>query len=183
MPLTSSVEDSPPAFYQCEQCGTAMQQVSAANQSPLVMRCPHCGHEEMAEIQLSPEFAPLDKQGCRLVVYRQGETFSSQEIAAIRKLSERWQSMELSAALQQLQEMYSVDLGFWEHEQAQAMAERGLALGLDIRLADPQLAEPESEDGHGFGAPVSVGEGTIIPFAYILLALVGVAGLLLWFIC
>jgi hypothetical protein len=38
----------------CRRCGGRMVRVSAEDTSPLIVECEHCGHQEHAEIQLTP---------------------------------------------------------------------------------------------------------------------------------
>jgi DNA-directed RNA polymerase subunit M/transcription elongation factor TFIIS len=48
-------EQIPEDFTTCRKCNAMMQQISAKNQSPLIMQCRQCGYKEYAEIQISPQ--------------------------------------------------------------------------------------------------------------------------------
>ena len=151
-------------FLKCRQCKGLMHQVSPANQSPLIMKCRACGHQEHAEIHIGPEgfFDEQESEFRRVLIYRQGEKTTAAETRVIRQLVPELGSLPMHEAVRRIEEGPCIDLGFHSLEEAQALVEEVAAQGVDARLIPPEENGDMEQDGQRFfgpfGAPVTVGE-------------------------
>lgn len=169
-------------FLTCRQCKGLMHQVSPPDQSPLIMECRACGHQEQAEIHIGPEgfFAGQELEYRRVLIYRQGEKATAAEVQAIRKLVPELGRLPMHEAVRRIEEGPCIDLGFHPLEEARTLVEEVAAHGLDVRLVpteeDRDMEQNRQRFFGPFGAPVSVGEPgqdtLILPFGLLALLVV-----------
>ena len=175
-------------YESCSRCGGALLRISPPNNSPLIMRCQECGHEEGAVIDVPPSW-PLEEgpKYVRVVVSRDGQAARAKELHALRKLSRELAELPLDDLAKQVSAAVEVDLGVYIFPQAVGLVEQATAYGLCATIkvleSDP-IATSKVQRSFGFAAPVSVAEdgedAVIIPFIWILLILLALAGLVLW---
>lgn len=143
------------------------------------------------EIQIPPPWAPEQgqRQECRVVVHK-GEDQSNAEAAqALRKLSTDFSVLPMKVALERVSREHAFDLGFHPEAKAKQLAKKAESLGMIALVASHYDQPSESKEDRGildpFGAPVSIGElgetPIIIPFFWILIAVVALIALMIWF--
>jgi hypothetical protein len=157
-----------------------MKRVSPVDTSPLIMECKKCGHREWAEIQVPPPWPGNDNgvEYKRVVVYRAEGPGKSEEIQALRKLSEELRRLPVTEAAQRIGYSQTIDLGIYPVQDAQDIIKRAEVLGLKAGLGQPE-EQPIDSDDQGlrliepFGAPVTVGEpgedNRVVPFGWIVI--------------
>ncbi len=108
-----------------------MKRVSKKNMSPLIMECQICAHREYAEIQISPNgfFDNKRMEYSRVVVRREGNKVTAEEVRALRKLDQDLGSLPMGEAAKRIGSSQSIDLGVRCLEDAQDLLKKAEALG------------------------------------------------------
>ncbi len=167
-----------------------MKRVSKENMSPLIMECQTCAHREYAEIQISPKgfFGNKSVEYSRVVVRREGNKATAEEVRALRKLDQDLGSLPMGEAVKRIGSSQSIDLGVHCLEDAQDLLKKAETCGLKAMLVPPEEDSLDHQDKRRFfepfGAPVSVGEPgedtTVIPLGWIVIGAALILSLLVW---
>ncbi|MFC1580267.1 hypothetical protein ACFL4N_05080 [Thermodesulfobacteriota bacterium] len=175
-------------FTVCRNCGGPMERVSPENTSPLIMECRLCSHREWAEIQVSPTWAPVqrDMAYARVVVTRIESQAGAGEIQALRELNQEIAALPMDEAAKRIGSSQTIDLGTHPLDIAQKLLKRAEGLGLKARLKHPEGEPPlDGKQSTGLlGAPVTVDEpgkaGTVIPFIWIVIGTALIIAVIVW---
>ncbi len=172
-------------FISCQQCGGAMVQTSPPGQSPLIVKCQYCGHEEGAIVDPPAPWKP-DQDAANqsaVIVRRQKGPASAQELRNLRQLDPAFAEMPAKEAAALIGASEELNLGAHDLDKANALADQARAFGFEAMVQSPPREEQAADDltfWDWFTAtPTTVdGQGQTIHFGCVLVALVGALSLI-----